>query len=209
MKGKHRGGISRNRLLRELKRVGEAAERAPTTGDMAELGEFSVATYYNAFESWNDAVRAAGYEPRRERDVSGERLLNELRRVGEVVDRAPSIADMRERGRYSPNTLRHRFGSWNRAVEEAGFDPRGGTLDGEPVGDYGPNWEDQRERALIRDNYRCQECGTTAEEHYERHGMELHVHHIRPAREFTDAERRNALENLVTLCTVCHGRKRD
>lgn len=73
--------------------------------------------------------------------------------------------------------------------------------------DYGPNWGGQRQLALERDQHRCRTCGATGE------GIMLHVHHIRPFREYgyvpgeNDAyERANQLENLATLCPSCHRR---
>lgn len=73
--------------------------------------------------------------------------------------------------------------------------------------DYGPNWFEQRDRALKRDNHQCQACSVTEKEHLDEHGEELHVHHIIPARNFgDDFERMNALENLVTLCRNCHSK---
>jgi DEAD/DEAH box helicase domain-containing protein len=72
--------------------------------------------------------------------------------------------------------------------------------------EYGPNWRQQRDRALERDGYRCRTCGSEARE-----GQGLHVHHIRPFRDYgyspgkNEAYRlANELENLVTLCPTCH-----
>lgn len=74
--------------------------------------------------------------------------------------------------------------------------------------DYGPIWATQRQKALERDGHRCQICQATG-----RPGAPLHVHHIRPFREFDyipglnrhdkDA---NQLDNLATLCPSCHRR---
>lgn len=68
---------------------------------------------------------------------------------------------------------------------------------------YGPNWQKQRQQALSRDNHTCQMCGA-------KDGM-LHVHHIRPFREFgyipgknNNYQQANQLENLITLCPRCH-----
>jgi DEAD/DEAH box helicase domain-containing protein len=73
--------------------------------------------------------------------------------------------------------------------------------------DYGPNWEEQREAARKRDGYRCRTCGAT--ERSRQHD----VHHVRPFREFGYArgqnenyKQANVLENLITLCLVCHRR---
>ncbi|MGB5058023.1 MAG: DEAD/DEAH box helicase [Candidatus Promineifilaceae bacterium] len=81
--------------------------------------------------------------------------------------------------------------------------------------DYGPNWQTQRQKALERDGYRCRMCGAAGKDPSGFPKPEgstmLHVHHIRPFREFSyvrgvnenylDA---NKLENLSTLCPSCH-----
>jgi DEAD/DEAH box helicase domain-containing protein len=87
--------------------------------------------------------------------------------------------------------------------------------------DYGPDWDRQRKRALERDGYQCRTCGAVS-----RQGQGLHVHHVRPFREYLWAwlasqgrahvpsgelpasfyERANHLDNLATLCPSCHRR---
>lgn len=75
-----------------------------------------------------------------------------------------------------------------------------------PPNDYGPNWEEQRNKARARDGYRCAHCGTE-----ERDDRQHDVHHIRPFREFGYIAghnqaylEANQLDNLVTLCPSCH-----
>ncbi len=72
--------------------------------------------------------------------------------------------------------------------------------------DYGPNWEQQRNAARARDDYRCQNCNAP-----EKPNMQHHVHHLTPFRTFgyirgqnTNYLLANQLENLVTLCPSCH-----
>jgi 5-methylcytosine-specific restriction endonuclease McrA len=67
---------------------------------------------------------------------------------------------------------------------------------------YGPTWELARRAARERDNYTCQDCGIAEAET----GKELDVHHLK---RFGDFGRRrhaeaNHLDNLVSLCNVCH-----
>lgn len=76
------------------------------------------------------------------------------------------------------------------------------------VVDYGPNWPAQRDAARARDGYRCRYCGAP-----EREGRQHDVHHIVPFHAFgyipgvNDLYRlANALDNLITLCPVCHRR---
>ncbi len=53
-------------------------------------------------------------------------------------------------------------------------------------------YEDLRQRVLRRDNWRCQACGTMSK---------LEVHH----KEFRSHSGDDSEENLITLCTACHG----
>jgi 5-methylcytosine-specific restriction endonuclease McrA len=54
------------------------------------------------------------------------------------------------------------------------------------------SYEDLRQQILRRDDWRCQSCGTMSN---------LEVHH----REFRSHSRSDSEENLITLCTACHG----
>jgi len=77
---------------------------------------------------------------------------------------------------------------------------------------YGPNWPKQREKALERDEYCCQECDMTRDKHYQNYDEDLHIHHKVPRRQIIDGEEptieqfelANSLDNLVTLCKSCH-----
>ncbi len=75
-------------------------------------------------------------------------------------------------------------------------------------GDRGPNWEQQRNRARVRDGHRCRHCAAP-----ERPDRAHDVHHIQPFRAFGYVRGKNdnyleanRLENLVTLCRSCHQR---
>ena len=69
---------------------------------------------------------------------------------------------------------------------------------------YGAEWEAVRQRILVRDGYRCVECGMTREEHRQRFGTDLHVHHIQTLKAEMGL---NFDWNLVTLCEGCHKAK--
>jgi len=72
---------------------------------------------------------------------------------------------------------------------------------------YGVGWTKQkRESVRERDNYTCQGCGMDGEQHRREFGHRLHVHHIVPARQFSNPQTRNAEDNLITLCVSCHPR---
>jgi DEAD/DEAH box helicase domain-containing protein len=73
--------------------------------------------------------------------------------------------------------------------------------------DYGPNWQQQRNAARARDDFRCRQCGASES------GREHDVHHILPFRSFgyvsglnENYQQANVLDNLLTLCRACHAR---
>src|SRR3972149_479947 len=63
---------------------------------------------------------------------------------------------------------------------------------------YGKSWRPAKERALRRDRFQCQDCGTEEQ---------LVVHHLRPYKTFGDSRDAHVLDNLMTLCTACHRRR--
>lgn len=94
------------------------------------------------------------------------------------------------------------YGQW-RSEEYTGENHHGWV--GGVRRDYGPGWnEEKREAVRERDGRQCVDCGMSGEHHRTRFGCRLHVHHIRPARDFDDPHERNDEDNLVTLCCECH-----
>jgi len=70
---------------------------------------------------------------------------------------------------------------------------------------YGKGWsEPKRETVRKRDGRECIDCGMLEADHVDKFDEKLHVHHIIPAREIDDAEERNGMDNLITLCRTCH-----
>lgn len=66
--------------------------------------------------------------------------------------------------------------------------------------DRGPNWKEQRQKALKRDHYKCVKCGKRSKKN-----DTLDVHHRRAYRLFNgDYVAANDLSNLVSLCGSCH-----
>lgn len=72
---------------------------------------------------------------------------------------------------------------------------------------YGANWDEQREKALERDNHTCQDCGKHADDM----PRSPDVHHKKRLGWFKEEydeprwwQEGNKVENLVTLCPKCH-----
>ena len=115
--------IAKSDLLDELIRLSDELGRAPTSRDMADKGKYGTSNYPSKFGSWNDAVREAGLEPSREREVSRKKLLDEIKRVAGKLGYAPTTTQMKHHADYGVTTYLKRFGTWNDAVREAGFEP--------------------------------------------------------------------------------------
>ncbi|MFC6825664.1 homing endonuclease associated repeat-containing protein [Halopelagius fulvigenes] len=111
-------------MIESLREVAERLGRTPKVKD-AKDGELvaSYPTYNKHFGSWGEALEEAGFAPNKERDISEGALLDELERLTSELGRVPSIAHMRQHGKYSPPTYIDRFGSWNDALEASGLDP--------------------------------------------------------------------------------------
>nr|WP_255291619.1 hypothetical protein [Natrinema sp. CBA1119] len=137
-----------------------------------------------------------------------ERVIVECETCSTSWERRPSVAESRDRHFCSPEC----FSQWCEDERVGENHPRwkGG---GEYY--YGPNFHSQRRKRLAVDNYRCQECGLTQEEHLEKYGQEPDVHHRTSVREFYNDvdyeagetpnwEEMNALSNLLTVCRKCH-----
>lgn len=112
-------------LLDELRRVTEELGRRPTSEEFAERGAYSASTYYRRFESWQNAIEAAGvadeYDGPSAEHLSDRDILAEIERMADVLGRPPTYGEMAELGAHSPSTYRRRFGSWRAAIREAGF----------------------------------------------------------------------------------------
>lgn len=71
------------------------------------------------------------------------------------------------------------------------------------------NFGGNLESAILRDGEKCKNCGMTREEHRAYFGRDITVDHITGQGAFDkgSVEPDNSLDNLQTLCLVCHGCK--
>lgn len=115
-----RGRYSDEELLKEIHRLAESSNPPSLNTDVNERGEMSPMVFINHFGSWNEALREAGYEPRK--PYTREELIEEIHRLADG-ETPPTGSQMRSEGKYSKTIYRDRFGSWNEALREAGYEP--------------------------------------------------------------------------------------
>jgi len=68
----------------------------------------------------------------------------------------------------------------------------------------GARWNHIAATVRVRDDFKCRWCGIPQSENG---GPALSVDHVRPWRECESEAEANAMDNLVSLCRWCHGKK--
>jgi len=214
--------VTQAEVREDIRDVAATLNRTPTSPEYRDIGEFTVTRAQKLFGSWNKALLDAGFEPHHEIKISKQILLEDIHKLVESLDKVPTAADMNEYGRFSHRCYFDRWEGWQAAVRAAGYEPVGrpsGPDNGNWKANsrdeskyYGPNWKEQRAKALERDNYICQTpgCEWSQNAHCEEYGKDLNVHHIKPLCSFEDKsgdmdfEQANRLGNLVTVCVQHH-----
>ncbi|GGK79142.1 hypothetical protein GCM10009067_34290 [Haloarcula sebkhae] len=116
--------ISEEELVKELQRLSDELDKKPTASDMNEQGKYWRSAYRNEFGSWNNALEAVGFESENVgATITDKELIQEISRLAKRLDKIPGFNDMEDLGEYDPTTYSHRFGSWNEALNVAGFEP--------------------------------------------------------------------------------------
>lgn len=78
-------------------------------------------TYVKCFGSWNNALKTAGLNPKKENNkYSKDDLIKIIKDKAYKIGRTPTIDDIKTPGR---TIFCYTFGSWNNALIESGFEP--------------------------------------------------------------------------------------
>jgi len=121
------------------------------------------------------------------------RIECECEVCGETVHRQPSQYERMDNVFCSQECHREYQSIHQRGENHHNYKPKS-------TDEYGPNWYQQRRKALERDNYECQFCGISEEQHQTDNERGLEAHHI-------IKERRGGKDhpdNLITVCRDCH-----
>ena len=105
-------GPSPGELIDELQRLDKETDGYPLTTQARSRGQYDPEQYYAEFGSWDDALRAAGID-------KGQRLIDEIHRVANIVEDRPTTTEMNEHGAISSGTYSNYFGSWADALDAA------------------------------------------------------------------------------------------
>jgi len=210
----------REEMLHYIAREWQKGRGRPTRSDLNGIPGYDADDYVDEFGSIFGAATLAektSVDPNQyshtadgAKQYSEWELISAIWRLYELTGKASSRM-MDDSGPYSLNTYQYRFGSWSEALEKAHIQGPEPSVESsrQPRNKHyaSADWQELRSRALERDNHQCQSCGMTEEEHQEKFGTGLNVHHITDVEEFDDPDVADTLENVETLCAECHGKE--
>jgi 5-methylcytosine-specific restriction endonuclease McrA len=193
----HKPRYKREEWLRE-----QYVERGKSTYEIADMADCGADTVLRHLNKHGIETRTRKGSPPASDKVKNKNWLRE-----QYVERRKSTVEIADMADCSKTTVR-------RSLSENGIETRPSPADlsgadhpsyagGES--EYGLGWNESKKRAVReRDNNACRNCGMSQEQHRRQYNRRLDVHHITKAREFDDADKRNAMSNLIALCRDCH-----
>ena len=115
---------TREFLLSELRRFYDENGRSPTLRDMCKVNGYPGATTYrHEFGTFSDALQSADLELNHVVNYTKEILISEIHRFVKENSRVPILNDMKRSNGYPAGSIYNReFGSWNNAIEIAGYE---------------------------------------------------------------------------------------
>ncbi len=109
-------------LLEEIRRVAALVGTPLLWKDLFHDCRISEGTFTLRFGSWRAACERAGVAVAVEEKVTTEMLLEEVRRVAEIVGKPVLILkDFDRHSKFASETIRRRFSSWRDVLEHAGI----------------------------------------------------------------------------------------
>jgi len=104
---------SETEVLEALRAWVESLDQPPTQALLEQDGPYSISVYIRIAGSFNEALKAAGVEPTRERPIPQESLKADFRRVATDLGKLPSRTEYNEYGSYSPTPFENNWGNWS------------------------------------------------------------------------------------------------
>jgi hypothetical protein len=147
--------ISDEELLSDLKRVAKEIGESPTATQYREHGEYSSVTIQERFDSWNKAKKQAELSANSPggSTISDQEILQDLKSVAEQLGRSPTQSEYNDHGEYTFSTVSRRFGSWNKAKEEAGLSVQSNDKPKVPIEEIISDLEHGLNQREIADKY--------------------------------------------------------
>ena len=120
-------GCTNEELIELLKAKIKSLGRIPVVRDIkADDSMPDPSLYWSRFGSWKKALEIAGFSPKDNRRYTDEALIKLLQAKVERLGQVPKLENIEsDVNMPSATAYIRRFGSWNKALEKAGFSPKG------------------------------------------------------------------------------------
>ncbi len=118
-----RSDIPKSELIEDIQHLENKLGHTPGRREIDKYGQFDSTTCASTFGTWNNALREANLIPNEKRNIPKLELLSELQRLEKELGRRPIRDEMVQHGKFGHSVYTLRFGSWNDALIEAGFEP--------------------------------------------------------------------------------------
>lgn len=127
---------TKKKTIKAIKTWAEKHGEAPTSKQWERSGGSahpSATAVRRVFDTWNDAIKAAGFEPLPRGHLPGDGvvwgeqdIIDAIQRWVRVHGAPPTVSNWRNRGEWWPGhtTVIQRFDTWNDAMIAAGCKPR-------------------------------------------------------------------------------------
>ncbi len=198
--------VSNEEIITDIRRVADlAGTNVISFRRYRELGNYDPTTAALRFGTWNGALLAAGLEIACERNITDERLFENLMRLWEHYGRQPRFRELAcPPSVISSGPYQRRFQSWMKALEQ--FVAYANAQDAripilvEPASGHRTGRDPSlrlRFSVMKRDNFSCRACGASPAL---KPGLTLHVDHVKA----WSVGGETVGENLQTLCEACN-----
>ncbi len=124
----HSVEITTDNLIQEIQRFAESIDEPPTEDLVTAYGEYELRAYETVFDSWDQALKEAGFDSaevpdRSNRKYTNTEILDAISNLAEELGYPPTTTEMNKHGDVTGGIGSLRFGSWADAVRFAGLNP--------------------------------------------------------------------------------------
>lgn len=119
---------SKQNIIEAIQKYYIENNRLPVRRDFSGDGYPSHTTVLVYFCTWNNAIEAAGFTPKNKqnksyKDCSKEGIIEAVQRFYKKNNRIPQYRDFSSKNYPNNKTVQKYFGTWNKAIEAAGYPP--------------------------------------------------------------------------------------
>jgi hypothetical protein len=115
--------FSNEQLIEAFLKLKNELGKVPTVEEMDKKGLYSSSVYRRRWGGWNNFLKSLSEKPNVRRGITKEELVEEFKRIYELIGQVPTIEIMKKEGKYALSLYGRRFGSWNKFLQIQNLQP--------------------------------------------------------------------------------------